>query len=163
MEAARAGEAGKGFAVVAGEIRKLAEGSNKAVAQIQDVTKKVILSVDSLRNHSDKVLQFIDTKVISDYNSMVETGEQYYEDAEFFKKLTNDFSHTAQDLNLSVQNIVRAINEISIAINQSAEGTSEISSKGVSVNENSNDVALLIAQTKESSEKLKQAMQQFII
>ena len=41
IEAARAGEAGKGFAVVADEIRKLADGSNVAAAQITDLINSI--------------------------------------------------------------------------------------------------------------------------
>ncbi len=40
VEAARAGEQGRGFAVVAGEVRKLAEMTNKAAKEIVDLTKE---------------------------------------------------------------------------------------------------------------------------
>lgn len=48
IEAARAGESGKGFAVVAEEIRKLADGSAKATAQIFDMVKQIEDGITSI-------------------------------------------------------------------------------------------------------------------
>lgn len=48
IEAARAGEHGKGFAVVSGEVRKLAEHSNRSVEEIAMVLENIINQTTSL-------------------------------------------------------------------------------------------------------------------
>ena len=161
IEAARAGELGKGFAVVADEIRKLAEDSTDVINKVQEVTQTVILSVGGLTKSSEDVLKFIDSTVIRDYKRMVETGEQYYRDAEFIRNLVDDFNMTSSDLNVSIQHMVDAINEITITINESADGTQDIAEKGSNVFQKANEVLNVILETKESSDRLKDAMLQF--
>jgi methyl-accepting chemotaxis protein len=163
IEAARAGEAGRGFAVVADEIRKLAEDSKNTVTQIQGITKQVVSSVENLAQSSEQVLEFIQTQVIKDYDSMVETGEQYYKDAEYVNSLVVDFSATSEELAASIQNMIKAINEISTANNEAASGTQNIALKTTTVSEKANTVVNLASLTKESSEKLIQMVSRFKI
>lgn len=161
IEAARAGEAGSGFAVVANEIRKLAESSKDAVTEIQSVTKQVILTVDNLKDNSEKMLDFIDTKVISDYTEMVHSGELYSKDAELVKELMTDFDKTADELDMTIQNMITAINEISITISETSEDTYKIAEKGSVIAENTNKVAELMVSTNDSSHRLREAMKNF--
>jgi len=66
IEAAHAGELGKGFAVVAGEIRKLAESSNKQSNTTAAMLKKITTSIVSITESADEVLSrfgFIDSGV----------------------------------------------------------------------------------------------------
>jgi methyl-accepting chemotaxis protein len=49
IEAARVGEMGKGFSVVAAEFRKLAENTNKVVAELRDIIKGIEEEMRRLR------------------------------------------------------------------------------------------------------------------
>ena len=55
IEAARAGEHGRGFAVVADEVRKLADRTDKAVAEINISLQSMKQEVDSMSEQFDKI------------------------------------------------------------------------------------------------------------
>ncbi len=163
IEAARAGEAGKGFAVVADEIRKLAEDSKNAVTEIQSITRQVVSSVENLTASSGQVLEFIETTVIKDYEAQVSTSEQYHKDVEFINGIVADFSATAQELSASVQNMVKAIAEVSAANNEAAEGTQDIAGKTAKAVEKANKVTALAREANESSQTLLGMVDKFRI
>ncbi|MDF2985993.1 MAG: methyl-accepting chemotaxis sensory transducer [Eubacterium sp.] len=155
IEASRAGEAGRGFAVVADEIRKLAEDSKKAVGEIQGVTKNVLNAVENLVKGSQGILNFIETTVIRDYNHQFETSEKYSQDAAHIDDLVMAFSSTSQELLVSISNMMRAINEVTISTNEAAAGTTNIAIKASEILEKGNEVVKLSQDSKEASDNLK--------
>lgn len=76
IEAARAGESGRGFAVVAGEVRKLAEHSRKAAAEIVDLSRSSLDVSEDAGRQLTELLASIEQTVVLIKEINVSGGEQ---------------------------------------------------------------------------------------
>ena len=124
IEAARAGEAGRGFAVVAAEINKLAVDTAEAVKQIQDTVGSIEEAFGDLSSSSGKLLEFVTDRVTPDYQSFVEFGKTYGDDAELFGEL----AIRIDDMTENIRNSMVEVNGAVAAIAESTQATSTRSS-----------------------------------
>lgn len=161
IEAARAGEAGRGFAVVANEIKKLSEDSKNAVSKIQQVTKRVMDSVGNLSESSSEILDFIKQNVIKDYESLVNTGEQYYKNAAYMEDFVSGLSKVLDEITVSMESVTKSIGEVAASNNETAQGTESIAESTTEVFDKSNEVLELINTTSESVNKLQGMVAKF--
>ena len=106
IEAARAGEHGKGFAVVAAEVRKLAERSQKAAAEINQ------LSATTLRV-SEKSGEMLD-KLVPDIQRTAE--------------LVQEISAASKEQDTGAEQINKALQQLEKVIQQNASASEEMAS-----------------------------------
>lgn len=161
IEAARAGEQGKGFAVVAEEVRKLAEESSSAVAQIQNKVGVVLNAVEKLSHSSKDILVFIEKDVLRDYDKLISVINEYKNDGDAIKDIVERFAETSKNISDSVEQITKNIEEVSVSVSEVAKTTGDIASSASEVN-NKNDSILTEADNNaESAAKLEKFISEF--
>lgn len=126
IEAARAGEAGKGFAVVASEIQKLAEQTNSASGNIEEI-------VEALLNDSELVVETMTNAqgIITQQNDFIEGTEGSV------ATVMNEIEHSVS----SIRSIESRMKELECArkeIMQVFKAMSDIATHNVSDTEKTN-------------------------
>lgn len=111
IESARAGEYGKGFAVVASEVRKLAEHSQKAAKEIDEISISSVLTAE----HSGQML----AEVIPQIQNTA--------------KLVQEISATSLEQNSGIGQISKAIQQFSNVVQSNSALSEELASSSEEV------------------------------
>lgn len=157
IEAARAGEHGRGFAVVADEVRKLAENSGTAAAQIseliseiQDGTHAAVSSMES------------GTKTVSEgvgaLTNTVEAVQRIVEESDRVAHMAENIAAAAEQQSASIEEVTATVDEVASISQQTAAGTQETSAAVEQQNASMHELA-------KSSQELAQMaseMQEFV-
>ena len=127
IEAARAGEAGRGFAVVADEVRKLAEKTMQATAQvgqairgIQDGTAKNMAKVENTVRMVDDVTALANNSgmALSEIVSLVDSES---DQIRAIAPAREEQSATSEEINRSIEEVSRIASETASAMQASDE------------------------------------------
>jgi len=114
IEAARAGEHGKGFAVVATEVRKLAERSQTAAAEISKLSAS---SVDVAEKAGEML-----TRIVPDIQKTAELVSE-------INAASNEQNTGAEQINKAIQQLDQVIQQNASATEEMASTTEELSSQ----------------------------------
>lgn len=129
IEAARAGEAGKGFAVVATEIGSLAEQTSQAISDIENIVREVNDAVEHMTECMQETTEFLEQSVLTDYQEFKEVSIQYQADADAYGNNMSQVKDAIGNLTVLTQNSAEALDGIKDAVNESAEGVTDIAQK----------------------------------
>ncbi len=161
IEAARAGEAGKGFAVVADQIGILADTSKEAVSKISTITEAVSEAVGGVVEYSQTLLDFVDNQVLKDYDMMVTTGVKYDDDAEQIRIVVSEINEITEVLYENIKQMRQAIEEVTTASLEGAEGTANIAMMTSNITTKANEVLQESRKSRESVKHLESIVDYF--
>lgn len=162
IEAARAGEAGKGFAVVADEIRNLADNSRTTANNIQDINLMVVEAVADLSSDANKLIEFIHTNVLPDYDLLVNSGIQYSQDADKINSDMTEFTERTTNMKQMIEAMHEAIEDISSAVEAGANGVTTAAGDTASLVNEISSINDRTVMNKEISEQLSAETNRFV-
>lgn len=133
IEAARAGEHGRGFAVVADEVRKLAENTQKTLAEINSTISVIIQSSDSAHEQMSFNSKQMDelVHISNEVESKIKSTTDIVNNAtKAADQTVNDFENTAS----SIVSISARVSEINSISTKNARSVEEIASASEHLN-----------------------------
>ena len=161
IEAARAGEAGKGFAVVADEIRKLAEESQSASANIANILNEIDEGSDNANEAVKKTVTLYkelregNKKVVEQFDQITNYMETVNNRVEALMGAAEEQSASAEEMSSAMDTSAQSTSQISEEIEQMSSAIEQQSNGAQQVTESAEELSRLAGELEGEIEKFK--------
>lgn len=163
IEAARAGEAGRGFSVVATEISTLANQTNQTVEDINSTVDEVYTAVADMSKCIDTLMNFINKKILPDYDNFNSVGKQYEENTSAMEESMNQVNTSIQELVEALEQISGTVGDINDMVQESSEGIHRIAQETIGMAEVTGNNSQLAEKSKDTIRELFSVVEKFKI
>ena len=163
IEAARAGDQGRGFAVVASEIANLAAESTATGANIVTIVAQVNSSVETLTGCLVDVLDFLENKVMNDYDAFMTSSDEYSDVTRSIEDFMNQANGEVEQLRNAISRITDSMDSINQNINECSVGINDIANKTTEVVELTSESFERSTNCKDSASELQNITSRFKI
>lgn len=161
IEAARAGESGRGFAVVASEIGSLADQSAHTVSNITTIVNEVNMAVTNMTKSLQQTIEFLERKVLTDYQNFMDVSDQYNHDANHLNDAMEAIHESVDHMNSTMLSITDSISEINTMISEASEGVVDVTEKNTNIVTLTTETYDMVKDSNQFADKLQNIVSQF--
>ena len=146
---------------MADEIRGLADNSRNTANSIQQISNDVVSCVEEMANSSNKLLEFVNTNVLEDYDRFVEASSKYLNDADTLEDMMKEFYDKSTELSSVSETISSGISRISQAVEDENTKVSNLSGIMQNLSANMEEIQDYTTVNDEVSNDLKKEIAKF--